>query len=147
MSFFGKLFGAGDEITSLDSKESVVAVLYAIIAADGHITDEEAQDFIKTLSRAKFMNSVTGNQWRDMINKISRITKTSGVEGLINLACQNIPEDIKPGVFAYACDLVFSDGYCDPEEQKVLDQIKANLNIDDALAYKVAEVVVIKNKL
>jgi uncharacterized tellurite resistance protein B-like protein len=147
MSFFGKLFGDGEQITSLSSEESFVGILYAIIAADGQITNEEGEDFMKMVSRAKIMRKVNNNQWRDMINKLHKVLKKSGAEGLVNLAVQNIPEDIKAGVFAYACDLVFSDGHADEEEQKLLDIIKKELSIDDDLAYKVAEVVMIKNKL
>lgn len=147
MSFFGKLFGEGKEITSLNQQESFVGVLYAIIAADGTITNEEGQDFITMVSRARIMASITSNQWRDIMNKISKLMKKGGAEGLVNLAVQNIPEDMKAGVFCYACELVFADGYADEDEQKILDIIKRELNIEDDLAYKVAEVVTIKNKL
>ncbi len=147
MSFFGKLFGEGDKITSLDVQESFVGVLYAVIAADGQITQEEGQDFITMCSRAKVMASVTGNQWRNIMTKLSKLLKKGGPEAVINLAVQNIPKEMSAGVFAYACELVFADGTADVEEQKILDIIKKELEIDDALAYKVAEVVVIKNKL
>lgn len=147
MSFFGKLFGEGQEITSLNQQESFVGVLYAIIAADGTITNEEAQDFMTMVSRAKIMSTINGNQWRDIMNKISKLMKKGGAEAVVNLAVQNIPNDMKAGVFCYACELVFADGYADVDEQKILDIIKTELNIDDDLAYKVAEVVTIKNKL
>ena len=147
MSFFGKLFGEGEQITSLSQQESFVGILYAIIAADGQITQEEGQDFMTMVSRARIMANITGNQWRDIINKISKYVKKNGPEGLVNLAVKNIPADMRAGVFAYACELVFADGYADQEEQKLLDIIKTELDIDDSLAYKVAEVVTIKNKL
>ncbi len=147
MSFFGKLFGDGGEITSLNQQESFVGVLYAIIAADGTITQEEGQDFMTMVTRAKIMSSITNNQWRDIINKMSKLMKKGGAEAIVNLAVKNIPEDLKAGVFCYACELVFADGYADPDEQKILDIVKRELSIDDDLAYKVAEVVMIKNKL
>ena len=147
MSFFGKLFGEGDQITSLNTQESFVGVLYAVIAADGQITPEEGQDFMTMCSRANVMSSVNANQWRNIITKLSKVLKKGGAEGLIKLAVQNIPKEMSAGVFAYACELVFSDGYADVDEQKILDIIKSELEIEDALAYKVAEVVTIKNKL
>jgi len=147
MSFFGKLFGEGESITELSQAESFVGVLYAIIAADGQITAEEGQDFMTMVSRARIMSDINGNQWRNIINKISKLVKKGGAEALVNLAVKNIPSDMRAGVFAYACELVFADGYADEEEQKLLDIIKRELEIDDSLAYKVAEVVTIKNKL
>lgn len=147
MSFFGKLFGDNPEITSLSDKESFVGILYAIIAADGEITQEEGQDFMTMVSRAKIMTSVTGNQWRDIIGKVQKIVKRGSPEKLVNLAVQNIPDDMKAGTFAYACELVFADGFADEDEQKLLDIIKRELHIEDDLAYKVAEVVTIKNRI
>lgn len=147
MSFFGKLFGESNEITSLNQQESFVGVLYSIIAADGTITNEEAEDFMTMVSRARIMSSVTNHQWRDIMNKISKLMKKGGAEAVVNLAVKNIPDDMRAGVFCYACELVFADGFADEDEQKILDIIKKELSIEDDLAYKVAEVVVIKNKL
>lgn len=147
MSFFGKLFGSGEEITSLNQQESFVGVLYSIIAADGTITQEEGQDFITMVSRAKIMSSITNNQWRDIMNKMSKLMKKGGAEAVVNVSVQNIPEEMRAGVFCYACELVFADGYADPDEQKILDIIKRDLQISDELAYKVAEVVTVKNRL
>ena len=147
MSFFGKLFGEGNEVTSLSQQESFVGVLYAIIAADGTITQEEGQDFMTMVTRAKIMSSVTSQQWRTIMTKMSKLMKKGGAEAVVNLAVQNIPDDLRSGVFCYACELVFADGFADADEQKILDIIKRELNIEDDLAYKVAEVVTIKNKL
>ena len=73
--------------------------------------------------------------------------KKGGAEAVVNLAVQNIPTDMRAGVFCYACELVFADGFADTDEQKILDIVKRELNIEDDLAYKVAEVVTLKNKL
>ena len=148
MSFFGKVFGGGGETAiTLNKKEAFVGILYAVIAADGHISQEEVQDFMKTVTRARLMQDTPGNQFRDMINKLNKLLRKEGPEALVKRAAGSIPNDIRPGVFAYACDLVFSDGNADESEQKLLDIIKAEFAIEDALAYKVAEVVVIKNKI
>ena len=147
MSFFGKLFGEGEEITSLNQQESFVGVLYAIIAADGNITQEEGQDFMTMVSRARIMQTITAQQWRNIMTKMTKLMKKGGAEAVVNLAVQNIPEDMKAGTFCYACELVFADGFADEDEQKILDIVKRELNIEDDLAYKVAEVVTIKNKL
>ena len=81
------------------------------------------------------------------MSKMNKLIKKGGAEALVNLAVQNIPSHLRAGVFCYACELVFADGHADQKEQKVLDIVKRELNIEDELAYKVAEVVMIKNKL
>ena len=125
MSFFGKLFGEEEAITSLSQQESFVGILYAIIAAEGQITQEEGQEFMKMVSRAKIMATVTGNQWKDMITKLTKLLKKGGAEAVANLAVKNIPEEMRAGVFAYACELVFADGYADKAEQNLLDKLAA----------------------
>lgn len=147
MSFFGKLFGGDNEVNSLNQQESFVGILYAVIAADGTITQEEGEDFMTMVTRAKIMSTVTSQQWRNIMTKMSKLMKKGGAEAVVNLAVQNIPENMRAGVFCYACELVFADGFADEDEQKILDIIKRELNIEDDLAYKVAEVVTIKNKL
>ena len=147
MSFFEKVFGEDSNIIALDQKESFAGVLYAIIAADGTITEEEDEDFMTVVMRAKIMEDVTTQHWRNIMSKMNKLIKKGGAEALVNLAVQNIPSHLRAGVFCYACELVFADGHADQKEQKVLDIVKRELNIEDELAYKVAEVVMIKNKL
>ena len=147
MSFFEKVFGEDSNIIALDQKESFAGVLYAIIAADGTITEEEDEDFMTVVMRAKIMEDVTTQHWRNIMSKMNKLIKKGGAEALVNLAVQYIPSHLRAGVFCYACELVFADGHADQKEQKVLDIVKRELNIEDELAYKVAEVVMIKNKL
>ena len=147
MSFFGKIFGEGSDIIALDQKESFTGVMYAIIAADGTITQEEDEDFMTVVMRAKIMEDVTTQHWRNIMTKMHKLIKKGGAEALVNLAVQNIPSHLRASVFCYACDLVFADGVADAEEQKILDIVKKELHIEDDLAYKVAEVAMIKNKL
>ena len=147
MSFFGKLFGGSDETVTLNPQESFVAIMLSVIAADGVITDEEASDFYSIINKAKLMQSVDERKYKELINKLLRILKKDGPEKLIELGLPNLPIEVHQGTFAYACDLVFADGSAAKEEQDILDKIKTGLNIDDALAYKVAEVVMIKNRI
>ena len=147
MSFFGNLFGGDSGPVTLSTQESFAGILLAIIAADGQITSEEGQDFITTLQRSKVMSKITQGQFRDLMNKIQKYLRKNGPEKLVELCAEHLPADLAAGTFAYACDLVFSDGSADESEQKILDLIKDKLNIEDALAYKVAEVLMLKNKI
>ena len=147
MSFFGNLFGGESGPVTLNKQEAFTGILLSIIAADGQITQEEGQDFIATLQRSKVMARISNPQFRDLMNKLQKYLRKNGPEKLVELCAEHLPPELAQGTFAYACDLVFSDGVADESEQKLLDQIKAKLNIDDSLAYKVAEVLIIKNKV
>lgn len=45
-----------------------------------------------------------------------------------------------------ATDLVLADGEVDPKEKQFLEEFQKMLGIDDALALKIAEIMVIKNR-
>lgn len=148
MGFFSNLMGGSDAATlSLNTQEAFMGVLLAVIAADGYFSDEEVDDFWKTLGRAKLMESYTDRQYKDSTAKLMKVIKGPGYETLLQKSIEVLPAQYHQGAFVYACDLVFSDGSAAPEEQAVLDKIKTGFNIEDALAYKAAEVVMIKNKI
>jgi uncharacterized tellurite resistance protein B-like protein len=147
MSFFSSIFGSTAEAVQLNREEAFVGILFAVIAADGIIADEEVEDFFSVLKKAKVMQNVNNNQFRQLINKLQKINRTSGPEELVSLAADTLPAELRNGVFCIACDLVFSDGTASKEEQQILELIKIKLQIDDSLALKAAEIVIIKNRV
>ena len=148
MGFFSNLLGGNDSATlTLNHQEAFMGVLLAVIAADGYFSDDEVSDFWKTLGRANVMSSYTDRQYKESTDKLMRVIKGPGYETLLQKSIEALPKELHQGAFVYACDLVFSDGSAAPEEQAVLDKIKQGFSIDDALAYKAVEVVMIKNKV
>jgi hypothetical protein len=78
---------------------------------------------------------------------LQKVNRNHGAEELVNRAAETLPAELRNGVFCIACDLVFSDGTASREEQEILDLIKNKLQIDDSLALKAAEIVIIKNRV
>lgn len=147
MSFFSNLMGNDPSTEKLNEQEAFMGVLLSVIASDGYFSDEEVGDFWTTLSRAKIMCDYTDRKYNDSVNKLMKIVKGPGHEQLLTLSIASLPDSLREGAFVYACDLVFADGSASVEEQAVLDRLKNELRIEDALAYKVAEVVILKNKV
>ena len=147
MEFFDNILGTNNEPVKLSKEEAFMGALLSVVACDGYFSQEEVNDFWTTLSRSKIMASYTDRQYNDSVNKLMKIIEGPGYETLLNLSIEVLPIDLHQGTFVYACDLVFADGEASKEEQDVLNKIKAGLNIDDALAYKVIEVIVTKNKI
>jgi len=148
MGFFSNLLGGNDSATlTLNTQEAFMGVLLSVIAADGYFSDDEVDDFWKTLGRSKIMNSYTDRQYKESTDKLMKVIKGPGYETLLQKSIETLPKELHQGAFVYACDLVFSDGSAAPEEQAVLDKIKTGFEIEDALAYKAAEVIMIKNKV
>jgi len=147
MSFFGELFGSEAGQESLTAEQAFAGILLSVISVDGQVTSEETSDFNATLQRANLMRKVTNNEFNNMMKELQRLLRKSGPKDLVTACAEFLPTELANGTFAYACDLVFSDGDAAEEEQKLLDHIKKELNIEDSLAYKVGEVLLIKNRI
>lgn len=126
MSFFSNIFGSTAEAVKLSREESFVGILFAVIAADGIITDEEVEDFFSALKKAKVMQNVNNNQFRQMINKLQKINRNSGAEELVSLAAEELPMELRNGVFCIACDLVFLTVLLLKKSNKFWKQSKIN---------------------
>ncbi len=146
MGFFNNILGGTDSTASLTKEESFIGILLAAVAADGVITDEEVADFNSFVTKAKTLRGVSGRQFNGMIDKLFKILRRKGVGTLVELSTQNLSSNLRESTFAMACDLLFSDGEIDIDEQKLLEDLKVKLEINDTLATKIAEVMVIKNK-
>lgn len=146
MGFFSKILGGGGGApTAFTKEESFTGLLLAAIAADGYISNEEIADFHSFVTKSKLLSSMNGNEYNKMIDKLLKVLRKEGVDALVDASATSLPENLRESVFAIACDLFFSDGTVDSDEEKLLEKIKDLLEINDALATKIVEVMVIKN--
>jgi hypothetical protein len=90
--------GAKPEIK--DEKEAFVAIIYAAIAADGVVEQEEWNTLLVTLANRQIFR---GMDLRSIFNRIGKIHKESGsVLGIIEAAAPKVSEGMKATVFATA---------------------------------------------
>ncbi len=127
-----------------DEKEAFLAIIYAAIASDGTVEPEEMNALAVTLANKSIFKGIDLN---DTFKRINKIHKESGsVLGIIEAAAPKISENYKFTVFATATDFLLSDGTVADEEEKMLYDLKAALNISDEVAKNIVDVIVIKNK-
>ena len=148
MSFMeNALGGGGNQPPNLNRQEGYCGILLAIIAADGHISNEEVLDFHAAIKKATILKGASQNFIRQMIDKVLRVLRAQGMDALLQQSAAALTPDLYQGVFANACDLVFSDGNVDPMEVRIMDKIKVLLKIDDKFAADVAEVFKVKGSV
>ena len=139
MSFMGDVLGGGQN--QLDYQEGFIGMLLAIIAADGHIDSNEVVDFHAAIKKTNLLKNLDPRLLSRKIENTIRILNGQGLEGLVQESAKALTsESLRKGTFAYACDMVFSDGNVDPMEVRVMDRIKFLLQIDDQFAQEVGEV-------
>ena len=131
---------------SLSPSEAVVAVLVGCVAVDGVLRDEEAGRLNEMLSstRWKLGSGVeaTAGATRRAINLIAE----RGLPAVLGVCAKAIPVELHATTFALAIDLVLADGRLADRENTIVDHLQSALQIDDRLARKIIEVLLIKNR-
>ena len=147
MGLFDKLTGGRRQAeTALGPAESFAAIALIAVAADGYITDSEAQAISTTLSRMQMFRSYPNDVMKRMIDKLLSILQRQGVDELFNMAMAGLPHDLKETAFAVATDIVLADGEVSQEEENLLNDLHRVLEISEETALKIIDVMMIKNK-
>lgn len=145
MGLFDKILGSGGS-AKLTKPEAFAGVMLAVVAADGHISDEEGEAFMAAINRMQMFREQSGSQHKAMMDKLFGLLKKSGAREVVKLAAAILPPSLREAAFAAATDLVFVDGSVEEEEKALLEDIQNALEIADALAHKIVEVMEIKNR-
>jgi tellurite resistance protein len=146
MGFFDKVKGAKDAETKLTKEEAFAAVALSAVAADGVITEEEANGLVISLIRMKLYRGYNGNQMGAILNKCINIIKKEGLDALVTKAKEGLPAELCETAFAVAADLTLADGEIANEEKKFLEKIQIVLGVSEDRAVNIIEVMLIKNK-
>lgn len=126
--------------------EAFAGVALAAVASDGFLAEEEAQIIPFTLSRMKLYQSYSDNDMRRLFDKLLAQLQRDGVESLFASAKSALSPELRETAFAIAADLVLVDGVVTEEERSFLDDLYSTLEISEAVANQVIEVMAIKNR-
>jgi tellurite resistance protein len=144
MALWDKLTNSGGE-APLTKQEGIVAVMLAIAAADGHISDEEIEDLISRLRRLQLFSGLTDDQLIAAANKPFDLLRKGGPDELIRSASPALPQQLRESAFAIAVDLAFSDGSVADEEKQLIEKLQHEFGISDEIATQTVNVMITKN--
>lgn len=147
MGLFDRVKGVKEaENIKLTKEESFASISLVAIAADGVITEEEAQGMVVGLVRMKMYAGYNSNQMGAMLNKLVGIIRKQGIDALLSMAKEGLSPDMKETAFAVATDLALADGEIAEKEKQILTKIQQDLGIPEDKAVTIIEVLLIKNK-
>lgn len=143
MGFFDSILKVSTpEIKS--EKEAYAAIIYASMAVDGEISEEEVHDLIEMVAHNKMFKGANINE---IFKVIAASYKAAGsFEKMVEVAIPKISDANKGKLFVTVVDIVLSDGVVAQKEKDLIEKLKARLGISDDLASKAVEVLLIKNK-
>ncbi|MGI8436948.1 MAG: tellurite resistance TerB family protein [Chthoniobacterales bacterium] len=145
MGLFDKLSGRGDD-GALTKQEGFAGIMLAVVAADGHVSDEESDDFIARANRMKLLASQSAAEFKQMIDKLFRILNSKGSSDLIARSAQALTPELRETAFAVSMDMIFADGSVADAEKAMIEKLQRELEITDDLAGKILDVMLVKHR-
>lgn len=145
MGLFDSLFGGDGGDKSITKQEAFTGILLAAAAADGHISEEEAQGLWTAIERMKLFANFTPDKFKKMMDNLLKILKKGGPDLLVDKCVPALPNELRGTAFANACDIVLADGIVEGEEKALLEKLQTKLGISGDDAMDIVKVMIIKN--
>ncbi len=130
----------------LEPAEAFAAIALIAVAADGIITESEKQGISNIFSRMELFSNYSDQGKREMLNRLLGMIKNKEIKPLFDAAVAKLPKDLRETVFAVSTDLVLVDGDLAEEEEQLLNELYSALEISEAVATQIIDVMMIKNK-
>jgi uncharacterized tellurite resistance protein B-like protein len=147
MGLFDKILGGrSSDTTTFSRQEAFAAIMLAVVAADGHISDEEIDGFNAVINRMKIFQEQTAASHNAMMDKLFLLLKKNDSSFLMRKGIESLPAELRETAFTIAGDFVFADGNVEKEEMAILEELRTALGIAENLAVKILEVLEIKNR-
>ncbi len=134
---------AGLQIT--DEAEACAAVLLACRRADEINGTGGTAAFLATL---KNRNIFIGYDPGALIEKAGQYFEQAGSSAaLIDAAMGAIRDQTRLPLFYHCLDVILADGLVTPQEHKVFQYLSGRFKVDEEVAFKAMEVLMVKNQL
>ena len=128
-----------------DEAEACAAVLIACLRANELDSDEDNAAFYTTI---KSRNIFLGYDAAALVATAAQYFEQAGSPAaLIDAAIGAIREQTRLPLFYHCLDVMLADGIVTPRENEVFRYLKRKFKVEDELAWKALEVMVMKNKL
>lgn len=136
----------GAKSAELTKADAFAGILLGASAVDGHISDEEAQNLVATLTRMKLYDNWTSDKLVKTINRMMGMIKREGAEEVLVRCARAVPKELHKTAFANACDIVLADGTLEDEEKEFVNKLWKALGLASEEAHNIAQVMMIKNR-
>lgn len=146
MGLFDNLFGSTSSDNTVSKQEAFTGILLAAAAADGHISEEEADGLWTTIGRMKLFANFTADKFKRMMDSLLKTLKKGGPDLLLQRCVPALPEELHATAFANACNIVLADGVVEGEEKELLEKLQHKLELPGDEAMDIVRVMVIKNR-
>lgn len=145
MGLFKNVFGSTNFPAT--EAEAVLGILMSVIAADGDISQPEAESFMYLANRTKALGPMPPEPFWEHVDTCKTLLRREGPQALMDRCAPLVTQHNRMPLFINACDLIMRDGRVEPEEEAVVEALQARLAVDDASARSVVSLVTAKYSL
>jgi uncharacterized tellurite resistance protein B-like protein len=124
----------------------MAVVMVMSMSVDGSRSPEESARVAGVLSTSRMLKQGAGDPSLDVVARAVTLLNEHGSGPMLAACAKTLPPDLRESAFAIATDLVFADGHVEEREKEYIDRLQGVFGIDDAMALKIVEVIVIKNR-
>jgi uncharacterized tellurite resistance protein B-like protein len=132
--------------TPVTVQEAIASLLVAAIAIDGEVNVDEAVRIGGVLGTSHILRQAGDGSMDALASRAITLLTEHGLPSILTGCAKVIPSDLRPTVFALATDLALADGRIGDREKSFIDELQAVLQIDEATAVNIVEVLLIKNR-
>lgn len=133
-------------LSTLSQSEAVAAVLAAAVAVDGVLRAEEARRLKEVLATTRWTLGLSKQAVAAAVKQAGDLVSAHGLPVVLKASAGAIPPQLRETTFALAVDLILADGRLGSRENALIDQLQAALEIEEGLARKILDVLLIKNR-
>jgi hypothetical protein len=126
--------------------EAIASLLVAAITVDGNLNTDEAARIGDVLGTSRLLRQAGDGSMDAVANRAIALLSDHGLPAILTGCAKAIPSDLRATTFALATDLVLADGRIGDKEKAFIDELQTLLQIDEATAVKIVEVLLIKNR-
>jgi tellurite resistance protein len=147
MGVFDRVLGKQEEKPiNFTQQEAFSAVCVLAVAADGVIEDDEVRRIVTTLAQKQLFRKSRMDDVGQQLNRAANLLQRGGQAQVIDAVKKALPANLRESAFALAADLAMADGQVDAKEKAFLEEFYQALQVQEAVAIKIMEVMLIKNR-
>jgi uncharacterized membrane protein YebE (DUF533 family) len=126
--------------------EAIASLLVAAVTVDGSVNLEEAARIGGMLGTSHVLRQAGNGSTEALANRAIALLSDHGLPAILTGCAKVIPSDLRATTFALAADLALADGRIGDREKAFIDELQTVLQVDEATAVTIIEVLLIKNR-
>jgi tellurite resistance protein len=116
---------------TISPQAALIYVMVIAAVADGQLNDRELGSFAEIARHLPVFNGLSPEDLERVVGDCAAmLDQADGIDAVLGLAKQALPERLRETAYALACDIVATDGAAAQEELRWLEMLRQELGID-----------------